>query len=162
MDVLNLFSSTKKKEEIERENIEREYFLNERNERHRIEIANERPKIIEPLDIDKLEDFKNRTIFFLYQCQKKQYIYDYFQRMSSNIFLVKNNCRPFLVELELIIRKTIPKSDENQLRILMNNLEYNDILNKEVLAKTHSTDIIDTLYDFCKSVDKSIDEINEI
>lgn len=162
MDVLNLFSSTKKKEEIERENIEREYFLNERNERHRIEIANERPKIIEPLDIDKLEDFKNRTIFFLYQCQKKQYIYDYFQRMSSNIFLIKNNCRPFLVELELIIRKTIPKSDENQLRILMNNLEYNDILNKEVLAKTHSTDIIDTLYDFCKSVDKSIDEINEI
>ena len=161
MDVLNLFSSTKKKEEIE-DNIERDKILNERNERHRIEIANERPKIIEPLDIDKMEDFKNRTIFFLYQCQKKQYIYDYFQRMSSNIFLIKNNCRPFLAELELIIRKTIPKSDENQLRILMNNLEYNDILNKEVLARTHSTDIIDTLYDFCKSVDKSIDEINEI
>lgn len=161
MDVLNLFSSTKKKEEIE-DNIERDKILNERNERHRIEIANERPKIIEPLDIDKMEDFKNRTIFFLYQCQKKQYIYDYFQRMSSNIFLIKNNCRPFLAELELIIRKTIPKSDENQLRILMNNLEYNDILNKEILARTHSTDIIDTLYDFCKSVDKSIDEINEI
>lgn len=161
MDVLNLFSSTKKKEEIE-DNIERDKILNERNERHRIEIANERPKIIEPLDIDKMEDFKNRTIFFLYQCQKKQYIYDYFQRMSSNVFLIKNNCRPFLAELELIIRKTIPKSDENQLRILMNNLEYNDILNKEILARTHSTDIIDTLYDFCKSVDKSIDEINEI
>ena len=161
MDVLNLFSSTKKKEEIE-DNIERDKILNERNERHRIEIANERPKIIEPLDIDKMEDFRNRTIFFLYQCQKKQYIYDYFQRMSSNIFLIKNNCRPFLAELELIIRKTIPKSDENQLRILMNNLEYNDILNKEILARTHSTDIIDTLYDFCKSVDKSIDEINEI
>ena len=161
MDVLNLFSSTKKKEEIE-DNIERDKILNEINERHRIETANERPKIIEPLDIDKMEDFKNRTIFFLYQCQKKQYIYDYFQRMSSNIFLIKNNCRPFLAELELIIRKTIPKSDENQLRILMNNLEYNDILNKEILARTHSTDIIDTLYDFCKSVDKSIDEINEI
>ena len=128
MDVLNLFSSTKKKEEIE-DNIERDKILNERNERHRIEIANERPKIIEPLDIDKMEDFKNRTIFFLYQCQKKQYIYDYFQRMSSNIFLIKNNCRPFLAELELIIRKTIPKSDENQLRILMNNLVYHCILN---------------------------------
>jgi hypothetical protein len=162
MDVLNLFSSTKKKEEIERDNIERDKILIERNERHRIETAIERPKIIQPLDVDKMDDFKNRTILFLYQCQKKQYIYDYFQRMSSNIFLIKNNCRPFLAELEVIIRKTIPKSEENQLRILMNNLEYNDILNKDILARTHSTVIIDTLYDFCKSVDKSIDEINEI
>lgn len=156
MDVLNLFSSTKKKEEIE-DNIERDKILNERNERHRIEIANERPKIIQPLDIHQMEEFKNRTILFLYHCQKKQYIYDYFQRMSSNIFLKKNNCRPFLAELEPIIRKTIPKNEENELQILINSLEY-DILNKEVLAKTHSIVIIDTLYDFCKSIDRSIEE----
>ena len=44
--------------------------------------------------------------------------------MSSNIFIKKDNCRPFLAELEVIIRKTVPKSEENELRILMNNLEY--------------------------------------
>ena len=50
--------------------------------------------------------------------------------MSSNIFLIKNNCRPFLAELELIIRKTIPKSDENQL-LEMNRLEYDTSQNSE-------------------------------
>ena len=37
----------------------------------------------------------------LYGCieSAKLWYQDYFQRMSSNIFLIKNNCRPFLAEL---------------------------------------------------------------
>ena len=51
--------------------------------------------------------------------------------------------------------------EERELRILMNNLEYDDPLNREYLARTNSIVIIDTLYDFCKSVDTEIAEINE-
>jgi hypothetical protein len=148
MDIINFFPSTKKnKEEIER------------NERHEIaknegdKIERDRVKIIQPLDIDKMEEFKNRTILFISQCKKKEYIYEYFQRMSSNVFFNKNNSRPFIPELGQIISKTIPKHEERELQILMNNLEYDHIRNKEILALTHSLIIIDTLYDFCKSVD---------
>ena len=163
MDVLNLFSSTKKKEEMEKE--QKEEMEKEQKDRDREEqnerIERERIKIIQPLDIDKMEEYKNRTIQFLTQCKKKEYIYDFFQRMSSNVFFSKNNYRPFLFELRHIIFETIPKDEEQQLDILMNRLEYDDPLNREYLARTRSIVIIDTLYDFCKSVDTGIAEINE-
>jgi hypothetical protein len=122
-------------------------------------IEREKVKIIQPLDIDKMEEYKNRTILFISHCKKKEYIYDYFQRISSNVFYSKNNCRPFLIELGRIILETIPKHEEHELQILMTNLEYGLIRNKELLAMTRSLIIIDTLYDFCKSVDAEIENI---
>ena len=160
MDVLNLFSSVKKNEEkLERDKLEREkreeQYDNKIIERDRIE--RERIKIIQPLDIDKMKEFKKRTIRFITQCKKKEYIYDYFQRMSSNVFFIKNNSRPCLIELHQIIIESIPKDEERQLRLLMNNLEYDHIRNKDILTMTHSIFIIDTLYDYCKSVDTEIE-----
>ena len=160
MDVLNLFSSVKKNEEkLERDKLEREkreeQYDNKIIERDRIE--RERIKIIQPLDIDKMKEFKKRTIRFITQCKKKEYIYDYFQRMSSNVFFIKNNSRPCLIELRQIIIESIPKDEERQLRLLMNNLEYDHIRNKDILIMTHSIFIIDTLYDYCKSVDTEIE-----
>ena len=160
MDVLNLFSSVKKNEEkLERDKLEREkreeQYDNKIIERDRIE--RERIKIIQPLDIDKMKEFKKRTIRFITQCKKKEYIYDYFQRMSSNVFFIKNNSRPCLIELRQIIIESIPKDEERQLRLLMNNLEYDLIRIKDILIVTHSVFIIDTLYDYCKSVDTEIE-----
>ena len=160
MDVLNLFSSVKKNEEkLERDKLEREkreeQYDNKIIERDRIE--RERIKIIQPLDIDKMKEFKNRTIRFITQCKKKEYIYDYFQRMSSNVFFIKNNSRPCLIELRQIIIESIPKDEERQLRLLMNNLEYGLIRIPDILIMTHSIFIIDTLYDYCKSVDTELE-----
>ena len=160
MDVLNLFSSVKKNEEkLERDKLEREkreeQYDNKIIERDRIE--RERIKIIQPLDIDKMKEFKKRTIRFITQCKKKEYIYDYFQRMSSNVFFIKNNSRPCLIELRQIIIESIPKDEERQLRLLMNNLEYGLIRIPDILIMTHSIFIIDTLYDYCKSVDTELE-----
>ena len=176
MDILKLFPSSKKKEDIEKEQRNKEHRdrhdecnknleeIIEKNRKREIEEKEKekaRIKIIQPLDIDKMEEYKNRTIQFLTQCKKKEYIYDFFQRMSSNVFFSKNIYPPFLFELGHIIFETIPKDEEQQLHILMNRLEYDDPLNREYLARTRSIVIIDTLYDFCKSVDIGIAEINE-
>ena len=156
MEILNFFPSTKKnleeKEKMEKEQSDRIDRIDENIK----EIEKARIKIIQPLDIYKMEEFKNRTILFISQCRKKQYIYDYFQRMSSNVFFNKNNRRPFLTELEHIITETIPKHEERELHILMVNLEYDHTRNMEILAKTYSQTIIDTLYDFCVSVDTEL------
>ena len=119
----------------------------------------DRVKIIQPLDNEKMEDVKKQTLQFVSQCKKKEYIYDYFRRMNSNLFY-KNSCEPSLNELSKIILATIPKDEEKELRKLFNCLHYDHIIIKDVIAKTHSIVIVDTLYDFCKSVDLSIAEIS--
>ena len=162
MEILKFFPSTKKNleetEKMEKEQRDRNERIhkNIKEEIKKKEIEEARIKIIQPLDIDKMKEFKNRTIQFINQCKKKEYIYDYFQHMSSNVFFNKNNRRPFLTELEDIIIETIPKHEEQELHILMANLEYDRTLNKEILAKTYSHNIIDTLYDFCVSVDTEL------
>ena len=163
MEILKFFPSTKKNLE-ETEKMEKELReqrdRNDKNIKEEIkkkEIEEARIKIIQPLDIDKMKEFKNRTIKFINQCKKKEYIYDYFQRMSSNVFFIKNNSRPCLIELRQIIIESIPKDEERQLRLLMNNLEYDHIRIKDILIVTHSVFIIDTLYDYCKSVDTEIE-----
>ena len=178
MDFLNLFPWTNKKD------IEKEQRDRDRRDRHeecnkklekiikstKREIEERekekekekvRVKIIQPLDIEKMEEFKNRTIQFIFQCKKKEYIYDSFQRMSSIIFFSQNNFRPRLNELCLINIKSIPEDEEQELRLLMNNLEYDDPRNREILARTYSIVVIDILYDNCKSIDTGIAEINK-
>lgn len=163
MEILKFFPSTKKNLE-ETEKMEKELReqrdRNDKNIKEEIkkkEIEEARIKIIQPLDIDKMKEFKNRTIKFINQCKKKEYIYDYFQRMSSNVFFIKNNSRPCLIELRQIIIESIPKDEERQLRLLMNNLEYGLIRIPDILIMTHSIFIIDTLYDYCKSVDTELE-----
>ena len=163
MDIPKLFPCMKKKVEKEQRDRDLEEIIEKSRKQEIEEIEREktRIKIIQPLDIDKVEEYKNRTIQFISQCKKKAYIYDYFQRMSSNVYFSKNNSRPFVIELGNVIFETIPMHEERELRILMNNLEYDDPLNREYLARTNSIVIIDTLYNFCKSVDTEIAEINE-
>ena len=107
-------------------------------------------KNIQPLDTDQMEEFKNRTVLFLIQCQKKKYIHDYFIRMK-NCFC-NNNRRQSLFELLNIIFEIIPKHEERELQIHIDNLEFcENRIQQEDLANTHSEVIINTLYDFCRS-----------
>jgi hypothetical protein len=159
MDFINIYSK-KNAQKYEEEMVKNQKEIEKKQkERADDKIERERVKIIQPLDIDKMEEYKNRTILFISQCKKKQYIYDYFQRMSSNVFYSKNNCRPYLIELGRIILETIPKHEEQEFLVLMSNFEYGHKQNIELLAMTRSLIIIDTLYDFCKSVDAEIENI---
>ena len=146
MEFPNIFHNSKKIDEKIRNNERMEI------ERKRIEIDEKRVKIVQPFDTVLLDDFTKRVGFYKNHCQKKKYIFDFFQDMYCNAFYSKCRRRPSLYELEKIIFKAIPKEEEEQLRTLIFHLEGAREQCSYHIFNVHSEIIIDIFYDFCKSL----------
>lgn len=119
-------------------------------------LKTESEKVIRPLDVDRLEIIENNIIKGLDQCSKKVYISNFFQ----NTCYVKDlnlMCLPNMDELKTVIYEIIPKCDEklfDKFIRCINSGKYQKI--NTVLSDIKSEVLINSLYDFCKTVSDSL------
>ena len=127
----------------------------------RCEDANKKKEILNEEDkncgkIVGMEEYKNKTVQFLDQCRKKEYISNYSNYINSCPYKRCRNNGPNLKELANIIRNIITKDEEEQLCIMINCLEFcrgkETFLWKQKLFNITSKTIVNAVYDFCKSV----------
>ena len=154
---MNCFQNSKKewkkKEEREREQrMKEEKIIEEKIKEEKIK-EEKKDKIVLPLDLEELECFEELYILFMNICKKKRFILNFFNRLNSDVLYNNCNDRPSLYELERIIRKTIPEYQEDELKSIISHLQHTNVINPSRIYSLSSKIIIDTLYNFCKSLD---------
>lgn len=113
-------------------------------------------KVIRPLDVDRLERIENSIIKGLDQCSKKVYISNFFQNTCyfKDLNLM---CLPNMDELKSTIYEIIPKCDEKIFDKLIRCIDSGKYQKMEiVLSDIKSEILINSLYDFCKTVSESL------
>lgn len=108
-----------------------------------IKIVEKAPKIVQPLQIEKINKCRCNVVLAIVKAEKKKCIYNFLSTHCTNREVESN-----LYQLLDIIKKSVHEYEEIQIQHLMQYFIYKSsqglILESDL--------IIDTMYDFCKSV----------
>jgi hypothetical protein len=153
----------KMNEEREEENKKLIREIESKKERQLQELKHKPKKMIQPVNIDEMNKYKNDTVHFIKQCKKRKFIRDYFILINSGHFTKYHHRRPYLTDFALIIMPSIPENEERRLLPIINYLEFQTSTSTSTSSlnfvefSAASDSIIDAIYDFCKSVRDEID-----
>jgi hypothetical protein len=114
-------------------------------------------KIIQTIDLEKLEELKKTTIEFYIQSEKRKYIHEYFRRNNTDNYYKRNTGRPSMASLINILLPTIQECYESDFFQLM--YELDGIVEQTYIYQINVVEIIDVLYDYCKSINMLRDNV---